>query len=141
MALNLPSIISNAVKIASTATRSLQETPEGVGIVRHYAWISEGSFETFGKPSYADPVNRRAIWEPGHQSKFDTNTGGVVQVKGKLTFLDPIEPNGAAGRVEPIDNRDLLILPDGTSGPIYKPEGLYNPVTDAPFLIELWIGA
>lgn len=138
MALNLPSIISNAVKIASTATRSLQETPEGVGIVAHYAWTSE---DNFGKKSYASPVNRRAIWEPGHQSKFDTNTGSVVQVKGKLTFLDPIEPNGAAGRIEPIDNRDLIVLPDGTSGPIYRPEGLYNPVSGAPFLIELWIGA
>lgn len=138
MALNLPSIVSNAVKIAHNATRSLQETPDGVGIVKHYAWISEG---TFGKATYADPINRPAIWEPGQQSKFDTNTGAVIQVKGKLTFLEPIEPNGAAGRIEPIDNRDLIILPDGTSGAIFKPEGLYNPVSGAPFLIELWIGA
>lgn len=138
MAINLPSIISSAVKIASTATRSLQETPAGVGIVSHQAWIGADSW---GKATYADAVNRRAIWEPGHQSKFDTNTGSVVQVKGKLAFLDPIEANGAAGRIEPIDNRDLIILPDGTSGAIYKPEGLYNPVAGAPFLIELWIGA
>lgn len=138
MPLNLPSIISGAVKIAFESTRSLQETPAGVGIVTHHAWVGQDSW---GKPYYATPpINRRAIWEPGHQSKFDTNTGAVVQVKGKLTFLEPIEPNGYEGRIEPIDNRDLLVLPDGTSGPIYKPEGLYNPVTDAPFLIELWIG-
>lgn len=138
MPLDLPSIISNAVKIAHNATRSLQETANGVGIVAHYAWTGA---DAWGKPTYAAAVNRPAIWEPGHQSKFDTNTGGVVQVKGKLTFLDPIPPNGAVGRIEPIDNRDLIVLPDGTSGPIYRPEGLYNPVTDAPFLIELWIGA
>lgn len=137
MGLNLPSIISNAVKIAHNATRSLQETPEGVGIVQHYAWTGQDSW---GKSTYASPVNRPAIWEPSHQSKFDTNTGSVVQVKGKLTFLEPVEPNGAEGRIEPIDNRDLIVLPDGTSGPVYKPEGLYNPVSDAPFLIELWIG-
>ena len=139
MAINLPSIISNAVKIVSQTTRSLQETPDGIGIVSHYAWIADE--DAWGKKQYAAPVSRRAIWEPGHQSKFDTNTGSIVQVKGRLTFLDPIEPNGAAGRVEPIDNRDLIVLPDGTSGPIFKPEGLYNPVADAPFLIELWIGA
>lgn len=138
MALNLPSIISNAVAIASQATRSLQETPEGIGIVAHHAWTGA---DAWGKATYATAVNRRAVWEPGHQSKFDTSTGSIVQVKGKLTFLDPIAPNGAAGRIEPIDNRDLLILPDGTTGPIYRPEGLYNPVTDAPFLIGLWIGA
>lgn len=139
MALNLPSIISNAVKIASTATRSLQETPEGIGIVTHHAWVGQDSW---GKPYYATPpINRRALWEPGHTSKFDTNTGAVVQVKGRLTFLDPIEPNGYEERIEPIDNRDLIVLPDGTSGPIFKPEGLYNPASGAPFLIELWIGA
>lgn len=139
MALNLPSLLSSAVKIAFNATRSLQETPDGVGIVVHHAWVGEDSW---GKPYFATPpINRPAIWEPGHQSKFDTNTGAVVQVRGKLTFLEPIAPNGAEGRVEPIDNRDLIILPDGTSGPIFKPEGLYNPVAGAPFLIELWIGA
>ena len=138
MPLNLPSIISNAVKIASNATRSLQETPDGVGIVAHHAWTGN---DAWGKNTYASPISRRAIWEPKHQSKFDTNTGAVVQVKGKLTFLDPIEPNGAEGRIEPIDNRDLLVLPDGTSGPIFRPEGLYNPVAGAPFVIELWIGA
>lgn len=138
MALNLPSIISNAVKIAHQATRLLQETPDGIGIVAHYAWTGADSW---GKPTYASPINRPAIWEPGQQSKFDTNTGAVIQVKGKLTFLEPIEPNGVAGRIEPIDNRDLIVLPDGTSGPILKPEGLYNPVSGAPFLIELWIGA
>lgn len=139
MALNLPSIISNAVRIVSTATRSLQQTPAGIGIVTHHAWVGQDSW---GKPYYATPpITRRAIYESKHESKFDTNTGSVVQVKGKLIFLDPVAPNGYEGRIEPIDNRDLIILPDGTSGPIYKPEGLYNPVTDAPFLIELWIGA
>lgn len=132
MALNLPSIISNAVKIADTSTKSLQV------VVAHHAWTGQDSW---GKATYAFPVDRRAIYESKHESKFDTNTGSVVQVKGKLTFLDPIAPNGAAGRIEPIDNRDLIVLPDGTSGPVFKPEGLYNPVSDAPFLIELWIGA
>lgn len=132
MPLNLPSIISNAVKIASNTTRSVQVT------VVHHAWTGN---DAWGKNTYADPVSRNAIWEPGHQSKFDTNTGAVIQVKGKLTFLDPITPNGAEGRVEPIDNRDLIVLPDGTSGPIYRPEGLYNPVSGAPFMIQLWIGA
>lgn len=137
MALNLPKLISRAVDIAFDATRSLQETPEGVGIVAHHAWTGA---DNWGNATFASPVNRRALWEPGHQAKFDTNTGSVVQVRGKLTFLEPVEPNGAAGRVEPIDNRDLIILPDGTTGPIFKPEGLYNPVAGKPFLIELWIG-
>jgi hypothetical protein len=138
MPLNLPSILTNAVKIAHTATISLQQNTAREGIVTHYAWIGA---DAFGKPTYAAPIKRRAIYESKHESKFDTNTGSVVQVKGTLIFLEAISPNGTAGRTEPIDNRDLIILPDGTSGPIFKPEGLYNPVAGRPFLIELWIGA
>lgn len=132
MALNLPKIISSAVKTADKITKSVQVE------VQHHAWESN---DRWGKPVYADPIPRRAIYDSKQESKFDTATGKVIQTKGKLTFLEPIPPNGATGRIEPIDNRDLLILPDGTTGPIFKPEGLLNPDINRPFLIELWIGA
>lgn len=132
MALNLPKLISNAVAIADDATKSIQVS------VTYRAWISDS--DQWGNKEYASPLTLRALYESKHESKLDTNTGQVVQVQGKLTILDVPDPNGATGRVEPIDNRDLIVLPDGTTGPIFKPEGLYNPVAGKPFLIELWIG-
>lgn len=132
MALNLPKLISNAVAIADDATKSIQVS------VTYRAWISDS--DQWGNKEYASPLTLRAIYESKHESKLDTNTGQVVQVQGKLTIIDVPDPNGAAGRVEPIDNRDLIVLPDGTTGPIFKPEGLYNPAAGKPFLIELWIG-
>lgn len=133
MALNLPKLISNAVSIADGMTKSLQ-----VSVQRH-VWVGNNEW---GNPIYSVTVDEfKAIYEKKAESKFDLATGAVIQTQGKLLIMEPIEANGTEGRIEPIDNRDLLILPDGTSGPIFKPEGLYNPEANKPFLIELWIGA
>lgn len=132
MALNLPRIISGAVSIAHSITESIQDT------ITILQWNGN---DQWGNPSTAyTSVQVLALIEQKVESKFEKATGRVIQTQAKLTILEPIPVNNTAGRINPIDNRDKVVLPDGSTGPVYRPEGLINPDTNAPFLIELWIG-
>ena len=69
-----------------------------------------------------------------------TSTGADVVVRASVTFLTPLTANGAETRTEPIDPRDKIILPDGTTGPIVNISGPVDPDTGAPFLFEVLLG-
>ena len=134
--MGLIDIIRSGVAIASGLTADLQSD------VTHYAWIGDagGSASGKGKSTYATPVNRRALINTGSKEVKLAN-GQTALVKARIVFLDPIEPNGAAGRREPIDVRDKIVLPDGTSGPIIDTGGLLDAGTDAPFVNTVLLGA
>lgn len=74
------------------------------------------------------------------QVMIRTRTGQEVQSQHKITFLEVIPDLGIAGRREPIDESDELVLPDGTTGPILRIEALLNPTTGRGFLYEVWLG-
>lgn len=139
MALNLQRLIANGIKTADKFTSG----PKGVQVELPYrAWVGQ---DDWGKPTYdppadEDPATIFAIVEQKLESKLDMGTGKVIETKAKLTILKPVPANGAEGRIEPIDPRDLILLPDGSSGPIYRPQGLTNPGTGLPFMLEVWIG-
>ena len=64
----------------------------------------------------------------------------VIPVQAKVTFLRPIAANGAKGRQEPLDPRDRITLPNGSTGPIVKVRGFVDGGTSAPYMLEVWIG-
>ena len=127
----LDSVVRSVVKVVHGATKSLQPT------VQHHAWIGQ---DGFGVVDYAPVVPLKALVEQKLQLR-QLGDGRLVRVKAKLTFLKVIAPNGTAGRDEPIDPRDKLVLADGTTGPIYLAEGLRDPGKVRPFLLEVWLGA
>lgn len=134
MALNLSKIVSGAVKTASKLTLSLQAD------VTWKAWTGN---DQRGRNTYMTNTIR-ALVEQEIKTQIDQSTGQAIQTQAKITILDPLPVVSALSgfeRTNPIDNRDILILPDGTTGPAYRPGGFVNPDTDKPFLLEVWMGA
>ena len=129
-AMGLADIVRGAVAIANKSSGSLQVE------VSHEAWIGDDSYS---KPQYATAVGRQALAQEGGKPWRAPN-GDTITPKATISFLEPIEGNGAAGRTDPIDPRDRFTLPDGKTGPVVeKPAGLLDPSTGAGYLHEVYL--
>lgn len=128
--MDLSGIVRNAVSLADSLTESLQAE------VMHSAWIEA---DAYGEPVFAAAVGRLAIVEERVRER-QLSSGRVIMSRAKVTFLRPVPPNGAAGRVEPVDTRDLIVLPSGNSWPIIDVAGLVDPTTDLPYFGEILLG-
>lgn len=124
-------LVRTGVSLANDLTGSLQTT------VTHEAWTG---MDELGDETYAGPVTLNAIVNQ-RQRERRTNTGETIMTRAEITILETITPNGAAGRVEPIDNRDRITLPDGTTGPIVDTEGILDPDTNRPYFARVWLGS
>jgi len=129
--LGLDSAVRGAVKTAATVTKSLQET------VQHFAWTGQVNL---GEESLASAVSLKALVEQKLEWRR-LGDGRLVEVQARLTFLEIVAPNGASGRIEPIDPKDKLVLVDGTTGPVYLVSGLRDPGKSRPYFLEVWLGA
>lgn len=134
----LSDVVRNAIGIADNLTAALQVT------VKHYAWISTN---VKGEHQY-DPEyrNRKCLSQKKRARTRFESTSEIRQVT-ILTFLRAIAEHGSPGREEPIDPRDKIILPDGSTGPISdvsrKSElqgGLDDPTTNQPYMYQVTIG-
>jgi hypothetical protein len=68
-------------------------------------------------------------------------SGRVITVIATLTIVGDVTPNGTTGRKEPIDPRDRITLPDGTTGPIIDaPGAVVDPGTGRGFIHEIMLG-
>jgi len=126
----LDSTVRKGVALAHKLTRSLQED------VTHTAWIGQ---DGFGAPEWAPDRQRKALVERHLRRKIFVD-GVPVEVQTKLTFLEPVEPNGAPDRIEPLDPKDKIVLFDGETGPIYLEDGMHDPKTGQPYLLEVYLG-
>jgi hypothetical protein len=126
----LDRIVRNVIAIADRVTGSLQVD------VQHLAWTG---IDGFGAPTYAPVVIRPAHVEH-KQSPIRTRSGDEVTGWHILSFLRPIVPNGAAGREEPIDLRDKLVMPGGDTGPILDVSGYVDRGTLAPYYSTVVLG-
>lgn len=125
-------VIRSGVAIADSITTSIQ------GDVIHEAWI--GIKDKKGSAKFAAPVSRRALIEKS-QTIITNEKGETVKRTAKVTFLRVVEPNGAEGRSEPVDERDRITLPDGLTGPILTVKGgVLDPATGRPYLVEVQLG-
>ncbi len=119
--------VRDGVATADSITTSLQVN------IRHYAWIGANDR---GGPLYASPVTIKAIVDMRPRLRR-TSDGTEVMQRCQVTIPRPIRPNGAAGRREPIDPRDKIVLPDGFTGPILDIEGPVDPVTNRPYISDI----
>jgi hypothetical protein len=88
--------------------------------VQHEAWI--GDLDAYKKPDLDDPVTLRGMVQEGTM-QIRTARGETIAVRACISFFEPITPNGATGRREPIDPRDRLTLPSGYTGVIVNAPG------------------
>ncbi len=131
--MGLGSIVRSAYRTAHQVTGGT----DGLQVdVAHYAWTSQ---DGYGKPTYASAKTYPAI-VTRTQRLIRTQTGHEVMSRASLEFLQLPKANGASNRTEPIDTRDKLVLPDGTTGPILDVNGLLDPTTEHPFGVTVWIG-
>lgn len=128
--MSLRTVIRKGVKIADDVTASLQPN------VSVSAWTGQ---DRYGTKTFAAAVLHAAHVE--QKVRQHTTSGGrIVTTIAKISFLRPIAANGATGRVEPIDPRDKVVLPDGTTGPIVDVEGYVDAGTGRPFYTVVWLG-
>jgi hypothetical protein len=131
--MSLADVIKDALAVADNLLES-EEILEPITVSR---WTGQ-SVE--GDPTYAADITPPAIVELKQQLRKDINTGVEVMSKTKLTIVRPIANQGTAGRREPIDPRDKITLPDGTTGPIIDIGGLVSGGTGKPYMLEVWLG-
>lgn len=131
--MKIAGIVRKMIAVADRATATdLQVT------VQHYAWIGDGT--TYSEPLYDDPVPRLALVELRQRNYRSADGKDIVQ-RARITFLRPIDANGADERREPIDTRDKILLPNDYTGPIVDViGGLDNNFSDSPYLLEVVLG-
>jgi len=129
MPIPLGSILRNAVAIVDDVTKDVQPK------VTHRMWVGQNGF---GAPIYEEALRDMVVERK--QRLVQRPDGKEVLSKHLLTHVGPIPPNGAAGRQEPVDPRDVFVLPDGTTGPSLATEGIVDKGTGAPFLHQVWLG-
>lgn len=84
-------------------------------------------------------MQRKAIVEKKVQMRR-TESGEMVLTTATVMFIEPVPPLGATDRSEPVDPRDIIILPDGSTGPIVNVSGFVDRVSGRPFYSEIWLG-
>jgi hypothetical protein len=124
------SLIRGGIALASGLTSDLQAN------VIHTPWVAE---DGYGKMTPGIPVTRKALVDRKVTERY-ANTGKLVMTLATITFLDPIAPNGASGRIEPIDPRDILTLDDGATAPIVEISAFEDAGVQAPYLNEVTLG-
>lgn len=128
--MGLAAIVRSAVAIANSVTLDLQVN------VTHEPWISD---DGQSKPTYGTAATIPAI-VVDERKGFRDAIGEVVQSHTRISFLRPITPNGATGRKEPVDPRDRLTTPDGTTGKVVGSGGMVDRGTGRRFYSEVWLG-
>jgi hypothetical protein len=124
--------IRKGVALADKLTASLQVT------VKHYHWTGTGDQ---GEAVYTSNYTPRKAVVEYHQRLRRLVGGQEVMQQAVITFPRPILAHGATGRVEPIDSRDKLVLPDGNYFPILDVEGVLDPKTGKPYAFVVILGA
>lgn len=129
--MSLLDILRNGVATVDSITKPLQPK------VEHRTWIGQ---EGDGTPIYVQglPIMRDAIIERKTRA-FRDATGEVVQSRHVLTFAYPVPPNGEPGRNEPIDERDVFVLPGGDVGRILSIEEFTDRGTSRGLITQVWL--
>lgn len=127
--MGLDDLIRASVQLASTTFQPAKSR------VQHVTWTGQ---DGMGAPSTVVVVRWPML--ALRRMKHRMANGQEVEVMGSLTFLEPVPPNGAPGRVEPVDVHDRFILPDGTKPPVVDVIGPHDQVQGRPYYVKVWLG-
>lgn len=120
------------VKVANKVTRPVQAE------VTHKQFVSQ---DGAGKKTFSPStgIKRLCLFEQ-QEHKMELPDGRLIAVEAVLTFLEEVLPQGASGRLEPIDPRDEIILPDGSTAPVVYVSAPYDPKKKRGFVVQVWLG-
>jgi hypothetical protein len=108
--------------------------------VEHVPWVQQTN--EFGRQlvalPFGDTIKRPALVEERYE--LITVNDVSIETYAKLTFTKPIEPLGVPGRVEPVDPRDVFILPTGRRGLPVHVAGFTDKGTGLPYFNEVYLG-
>lgn len=107
--------------------------------VQHEAWVGD---DGRGADEFAAAVARQALLEVKQEQVY-TRSGTLATSMATLIFLSTIEdttPNTGKQRLQPVDPRDRITLPDGTVAPIIDAAGFIDSGTERPFVNEVKLG-
>jgi hypothetical protein len=125
------SLIRSGVALTDRLTLSLQVP------VLHYPWIGHDGYGN----TYDPPVTTYALVEHKQRVRQVSPTRQILSL-ATVTIPRPLEGNGAVGRIEPLDPRDLFTLPGsgGVQESVADVEGVVDPLTNAPYMWVVYLG-
>jgi hypothetical protein len=123
--------LRDAVAIADSETKDIQSTVT----LKRYLSDDDG----YGSPSYAPDVTLQAIvdWK---QKQVRTKEGILSVSRAIVTFLDAAALRDATDGNGIDDDKDVIVLPDGTTGPILDLGGFIDRETTHPLATEVILG-
>jgi hypothetical protein len=132
--MSLLDILRTGVKIADGVTKPLQAT------VSYWRYIGSDGYgtKTYSPPATSAGIQLKAIvdWK---QKQVRTASGVLSVSRASLTFLNILAVVVATSG-EGIGDEDLIILPDGTTGPILDMAGFIDAGTGHPIATEVFLG-
>lgn len=131
------SLVRMGVALADRLTGSLQ-----VPVLWH-PWVGHDGYSN----TYDPAITTYAIVEHKQRLRQVSPTRQVLSL-ATVTIPRPLEENGAVGRIEPLDPRDLFTLPGYGSGgsgsgareSVADVEGVVDPLTNAPYMWVVYLG-
>jgi len=106
--------------------------------VTYHAWLDD---DERGAPQYEVPKEMPAVVDQRVMLRRSAQTGEMIMTSASILLLKQLEPNGAPKRQsEPIDTRDVFMLPDGRTGPIVSIGAPVDGETQRPFYSEVLLG-
>lgn len=131
----LRELVASVVAIADSVTGG--ET----GLQSKVVWRAFLGHTKYNVAEYAEPINVDAF-VLYKQTPVQSRTGQTIMSKATVIITRPlpIVTGATVTRTQPIDIRDQIILPNGTTGPIIDDEGFSNPDTTRPYTTKIMIG-
>lgn len=127
--MSLLDTLRSGVAIANSVTRPLQ------AVVSYQQSLGQ---DAYGEPILGPVVPMHAICD-WRQKQLRTMSGQLSVSRVSVLFLD-INEMVAATNGEGIDDDDIVVLPDGTTGPILDMAGFIDAGTGAPLATEVFLG-
>ena len=132
--MSLLDVVRSAVVIADQVTKPLQATVS----FRHYV-SSDGYGTRIYSPDEALPAAQLKAIVDWKQKQVRTMSGILSVSRASVMFLDIAALVAATGG-EGVDDLDMIVLPDGTTGPILDMSGFIDAGTGHPVATEVWLG-
>lgn len=131
--MSILSAVQAGIAIADKITKPLQ------GQISIQPWIGQ---DGVGGHSYGTTKLVNAAIDTTRKRVF--GQGQEVVIMASLTIMEAIADTVATPphvRVNPIDPRDIITLPDGTTGPTILAGGYMDPSTSRPVSNDVMLGA
>lgn len=132
--MSLLDVLRSGVAIADTVTKPLQATVQ----FRHFVGADAYGAKTYIPPASDPPAELVAIvdWK---QKQLRTTSGVLSVCRASIMFLNIADLVAATGG-DGVNDEDVIVLPDGTTGPILDMSGFIDAGTGHPIATEVFIG-